>query len=189
MVFHRVMLPLLLLFSTITNAQPLVKIPFNFSTIFHAQELPLKKMHALCMEVWGTIDAGIHDPVVAQTFHDNQLSLLSRVILIQSMFDALTVQASKVMNDSPGYYDHILSEIEHLYQVLQDAHKTYQIVVNQNNTYTYAVSHVLEIILQKIGFLLQTRLAISPYYAFRYYPRATMPLFVPAYTYPLAPII
>ncbi len=188
---YRTTLVFLLLLSTMTQAKSLVTIPFNLNTIFHAQELPLKKMHALCMEVWGTIDAGLHDPAVEKAFHENHVTLLSRTMLIHSMFDTLIIQISKIMNENPEYYDYVLSEIEHLYEVLQDAHKSYQVVVSQENTYTYAINHVLEILLQKIGFLLQTRLAISPYYAYARsnHPSAMTPLLVPAKIYPLAPII
>jgi hypothetical protein len=167
-----------------------VTIPFNFNTVFHTQKFPLKKMHALCMEVWGTIDAGINDPVMLQSFQENHICLLSRVMMIQSMFDTLVGQLSDVMNDDPDYYDYVLEEIEYLYEVLQDAHKSYQEIVSNENTYTFAIAHVLELILQKIAFLLQTRLAISPYYALSrfYYPKAITPSFVPAYILPVAPI-
>jgi len=172
--------------------QAFVTIPFNFSSILHVQELPLKKMHALCMEIWGTVDAGINDPEAAQTFQDNHTFLLSRIMIMQSMFEMLIVQLTKIMNDNPDYYNYILTELQHLQDVLQDTHKAYQSIVSPNNTYTYAVTHVLELMIQKIGFLLQTRIAISPYYAFlrfKHYPRAITPLSVPTYRLPVGPII
>lgn len=176
------------LFITHSNAQ--VTIPFNFNTLFHAQELPLKKMHALSMEVWGMIDSGVDDTLASSLLKEPHICLLSRIMMIQSMFDMLVVQLSHIMNDEPDRYDHVLSELEHLSEVLTDAHKSYQKVVSADNTYTYAITHVLEVILQKINFLLHTRLAISPYYAFSrsYYPKAITPLSVPAYKLPVAPI-
>lgn len=181
---------LILVFVVQVNA--FVTIPFNFSNVMHSQELPLKKMHALCMEIWGTVDAGIHDPETAKVFQENHIFLLSRTMTMQAMFEMLVVQLTKIMNDNPDHYNHILSELEHLYDVLHDTHKTYQGVVSQNNTYTYAVAHVLEVILQKLNFLLQTRIAISPYHAFlrqKFYPNAITPLSVPTYRLPVAPII
>ena len=191
MLFNKAARMLAVLFLTV-HIQAFVTMPFNFSTAFHAQELPLKKMHALCMEIWGTIDAGINDFSVKETFKENHPFLLSRIMVMQSMFDILVVQLSKIMNDNPDYYDHVLSEIEHLQEVLEDAYKTYQVVVSQENTYTYAISHTLEVFLQKVSFLLQTKLAISPYYAFSrmlHYPKVMTPLSVPAYIFPVLPII
>ncbi len=169
-----------------------VTIPFNFSSAFHAQELPLKKMHALCMEVWGTIDAGINDSKLSSFFQENQPLILSRIMTLQSMFDMVIIQLSKIMNDDPEHYDYILNELEHLSEVLQDAHKTYYATISQENTYTYAITHVLELIIQKITFLLHTRLAISPYYACSHkirYPKAITPLSVPTNKLPVSPII
>lgn len=170
---------------------PQIAIPFSFSTHLYPQELPLKKMHALSMEVWGTIDAGVNDSQMSTHFQENQIFLLSRVMLIHSMFDALLVQLAKIMNENPERYDHILSEVEHLYNVLQDAHATFQPCVTPENTYTYGINHVLEIIIQRIRFLLQTRLVISPYYALMhpYQPSAITPLLVPTYMLPVAPIV
>lgn len=178
--------------SSIFNINALVTIPFSLSSAFHLQELPLRKMHALCMEIWGTIDAGINDLTSLQTFYENHPYLLSRVMTMQSMFDILVVQLSKIMNENPEQYDHTLNEIEHMHNVLQDAHKAYQPIISSKHTYTYAITHSLELILQKIEFLLHTRLALSPYYAFSRtvgYPKAITPSSVPTNILPVAPII
>lgn len=191
MLFYRSTGMLTILFLAM-HVQAFVTMPFSFSTAFHTQELPLKKMHALCMEVWGTVDAGMNDSSMAQVFQENHPFLLSRIMVMQSMFDILVVELSKIMNENADYYDHVLSEIEHLQKVLEDTYKTYQMVISPENTYTYAISHVLEVFLQKINFLLQTRLVISPYYAFSKmlsYPKAITPLFVPTYKIPVFPII
>lgn len=168
-----------------------VPMSLQFSSLFSNQETPLRKMRTLSMKMWGMVDAGMYDVSMAERFNDPRVhkELVNQIMVLNSMVDIFFIEITSNIHTSE-YITHTIEEISHIQEVVYDTYLTYKNIVSSANSYTYAVNHLLEIILNKLAEFTEKGIFFYPYHACLspFYPSAITPLSVPAYIIPVAPI-
>jgi len=153
-----------------------IVVPIQFNTLFSGHEVPLRKMHSLTMEVWGTVDAYTRSVLTLEGDSESQFhrKLASRILLINSMFDMFRTEIVHQQCNTE-YMEHIRSDVIHIHNVLVDVHKNYQRIFDPSNGDMSVVIMLLELLVVNIVTIITGEMIISPYYAVNHYPKTFMP--------------